>query len=260
METAEGSLSNSSTSTSLDTIAIESANEFGPLPPSRQLVRTFSPILESDDAGTNRSLESVKASSLKKFDAGKASKTSLKGSKVSFEQPSNLSSDEDSFEERREHFQQKKAISTAATDHKGILKVRAYIYSIAPVATCRASVCSHPFFLQDLNNLRANDNRRAFQSKKHVSLDIKTSRVLERILRGSSSEEEDFEDNRKHFQARKHQSLDTRVVKFTDSKKGAATSSEDEESREVGKLIKEKVHDYSKPIVIDFKDLDISSG
>lgn len=122
METAEGSLSNSSTSTSLDTIVIESANEFGPLPPSKQLARTFSPILESDDPGTQRSLENIKTS-LKKIDPTQVSKTSLKGSKVSFEQPDNLSSDEDSFEERREHFQQKKALSTAATDHKGILKV-----------------------------------------------------------------------------------------------------------------------------------------
>lgn len=122
VETAEGSLSNSSTSTSLDTIVIESANEFGPLPPSKQLARTFSPILESDDPGTQRSLENIKTS-LKKIDPTQVSKTSLKGSKVSFEQPDNLSSDEDSFEERREHFQQKKALSTAATDHKGILKV-----------------------------------------------------------------------------------------------------------------------------------------
>lgn len=120
--TADGSLSNSSTSTSLDTIIIESANELGPLPPSRQLVRTFSPILESAD-DTNRSLESVKASNLKKTDA---SKTSLKGSKVSFEQRGHPSSDEDSFEDRREHFQQKKALSTAATDHKGILKVSSF--------------------------------------------------------------------------------------------------------------------------------------
>lgn len=118
METAEGSLSTSSTSTSLDTIVIESLNELGPLPPSRQLGRTFSPILETDDS--NRSLDTIKGS-LKKIDP-KASKTSLKGSKVSFEQPEH-SSDDDSFEERREHFQQKKALSTAATDHKGILKV-----------------------------------------------------------------------------------------------------------------------------------------
>lgn len=108
-----------------------------------------------------------------------------------------------------------------------------------------------------MNNLRANDNRAAFQSKKHVSLDIKTSRVLERILRGGSSSEEEFEDNRKDFQSRKHQSLDSRV-KFNDKKKANTGSSSDGEFDEEGKLIKEKIHDFSKPIVIDFKDLDIS--
>lgn len=108
-----------------------------------------------------------------------------------------------------------------------------------------------------MSSLRANNNRLAFQSKKHVSLDIKTSRILERILRGSSSEEEEFDDNRKHFQSRKHQSLDARV-KLPDKKKGHIVSSSDEEFGEKGKLIYEKIHDYSKPIVIDFKDLDIS--
>lgn len=88
-------------------------------------------------------------------------------------------------------------------------------------------------------------------------MDIKTSRILERILRGSSSEEEEFDDNRKHFQSRKHQSLDARV-KLPDKKKGHIVSSSDEECGEKGKLIYEKIHDYSKPIVIDFKDLDIS--
>lgn len=222
--------------------------------------RTFSPILESDDASANKSLESVKASSLKRIDPSKTSKTSLKGSKVSFEQPGTVSSDEDSFEDRREHFQQKKAISTAVTDHKGILKVRTCIEKQLKFFT---PLIISFFHRQDLNSIRANNNRRAFQSKKHVSLDIKSSRVLERILRGSSSEEEeeDFDDNRKHFQARKHQSLDARSVKsvgFTDLKKGATSSEDEEAAHEGGKLIKEKIYDFSKPIVIDYKDLDIS--
>lgn len=141
MDTAEGSLSNSSTSTSLDTIVIESANEFGPLPPSKQLIRTFSPILEADDTG--KSLENIKASNLKKVDTTKASKTSLKGSKVSFEQPENLSSDEDSFEDRRDHFQQKKALSANVTDHRGILKVSydQYLWDIFPKRTIFVKFC-----------------------------------------------------------------------------------------------------------------------
>lgn len=87
-------------------------------------------------------------------------------------------------------------------------------------------------------------------------MDIKTSRILEKILRGSSSEEE-FEDNRKDFQSRKHQSLDARV-KFNDKKIIHSGSSSEGEFDEGGKLIRERVHDFSKPIVIDFKDLDIS--
>lgn len=106
----------------MDTILIENANTLGPLPPSKQLARTYSPILENEDStiGSTKILENPKTSNLKKIDATNTSKASLKGSKVSFEQP-NASSDEDSFEERREHFQQKKSLS--ATDPKGILKV-----------------------------------------------------------------------------------------------------------------------------------------
>lgn len=36
------------------------------------------------------------------------------------------------------------------------------------------------------------------------------------------------------------------------------SSSTDEEVDEKGNLLQEKIHDYSKPIVIDFKDLDPS--
>lgn len=91
---------------------------------------------------------------------------------------------------------------------------------------------------------------------------MKHSRILERILRGSSSEEE-FEDNRKHFQARKHQSLDARVKFNLDKNKNKnknnnSTSSSEEEFDEEGKLIHEKIHDFSKPIIIDFKDLELS--
>lgn len=109
METAEGSLSTSSTSTSLDTVLIENVNELIPLPRhQRQLQNKFTPISESDEVNAlNRSGEI------------KTSKPSLKSSKVSFEQKDD-SSDEDSFEDRRDHFQQRKAKSA---DHKGILKV-----------------------------------------------------------------------------------------------------------------------------------------
>lgn len=122
MDTAEGSLSNSSTSTSLDTVVIESAKDSTLLPPTHPRT-TFSPILESEDGDTitspTKAFESPKISNLKKTAQTAASKPSLKGSKVSFEQPGHES--DDSFEDRREHFQQKKSLS--ATDRKGILKV-----------------------------------------------------------------------------------------------------------------------------------------
>lgn len=110
----------------MDTVVIESAKDSTLLQPANQKSHTFSPILEADDAetvSTNpfESPKSPKISNLQKT-ATNTSKPSLKGSKVSFEQPGNES--DDSFEERREHFQQKKSLS--ATDRKGILKVSIY--------------------------------------------------------------------------------------------------------------------------------------
>lgn len=76
-------------------------------------------------------------------------------------------------------------------------------------------------------------------------------------MNGSSSEEE-FTTNRKHFQARKHQSLDARVKLNLNKNRKRSESSSDEEFDEGGNLIHEKIHDFSKPIVIDFKDLEAS--
>lgn len=142
VDTADGSLSNSSTSTSLDTVVIESAKDStllsgGTKTAADQQQNTrvpFSPILETEDAdisalnnlsitsnsSTIKTFENPLLSNLKKSSAA-ASKPSLKGSKVSFEQPDNES--DDSFEDRRGHFQQKKSLSSSATDRKGILKV-----------------------------------------------------------------------------------------------------------------------------------------
>lgn len=74
-------------------------------------------------------------------------------------------------------------------------------------------------------------------------------------MNGSSSEEE-FTSNRKHFQSRKHQSLDARVK--LNLNKGRRSDSSDEETDEKGGLLQERIHDFSKPIVIDFKDLEAS--
>lgn len=112
MDTAEGSLSTSSTSTSLDTVLIENVNELIPLPRNpRQHYNQFTPITESDETNPFHRSGEIKTS-----------KPSLKSSKVSFERKED-SSDEDSFEDRREQFQQRKAKSA---DHKGILKVKRF--------------------------------------------------------------------------------------------------------------------------------------
>lgn len=143
METADGSLSNSSTSTSLDTVVIESAKDStllsgGTKSAADQQQNTrvpFSPILETEDtdisalnnlsitsnSSTLKTFENPLLSNLKKSSATNISRPSLKGSKVSFEQRDNES--DDSFEDRRGHFQQKKSLSSSATDRKGILKV-----------------------------------------------------------------------------------------------------------------------------------------
>lgn len=121
----------------MDTVVIESAKDSTLLSPANRAApdqqkhtrATFSPILETEDndtvppassnSSTIKTFENPKISNLKKSAATNTSKPSLKGSKVSFEQPDNESSD--SFEDRRDHFQQKKSLS--ATDRKGILKV-----------------------------------------------------------------------------------------------------------------------------------------
>lgn len=143
MGAADGSLSNSSTSTSLDTVVVEREKDTAP---SKQLQRSFSPILETDDIitpGRNINISSsTTSSSNKKFvenprtsslkgHTKATSKPSLKGSKVSFENPANESTDDDSsFEDRRGQFQQKKAYSVSATtDRKGILKVKTLFIS-----------------------------------------------------------------------------------------------------------------------------------
>lgn len=111
------------------------------------------------------------------------------------------------------------------------------------------------FISQDLKNILDDENRRDFQSKKHVSLDLKHTRFLENILKNSSSEEEDnFEEQRKHFQARKHQSLDPKVTFKLDKDKELGATSDDEFVRpEVRRLIRRQGHD-SNSIIIDLKD------
>lgn len=119
------------------------------------------------------------------------------------------------------------------------------------------------FFLlctfQDLKNILANDNRRQFQAKKHVSLDVKGTRFLEDMLKESSSEEE-FRKNRREFQGRKHQSLDPRVsFKLEKVLQGSSTDSEEEADDVEHKRLIHRPKDITKPVIIDLKDLESES-
>ncbi|KMY93023.1 facilitated trehalose transporter Tret1-1 isoform X1 [Drosophila simulans] len=280
----ESNLSTSNTATSLDTILPEDPFLFPQVSPQRHpqnTVRTqrlledepplsFRPLLEDDDINepptqqqqrtplrASGSLELTPLppppTSLEirehrdrqqrgaQGDDLQRSKQSLKGSRVSFERRdtgnSNTnsnkaaeSSDEDSFEEKRTGFQQQKATSV---DHKGILK--------------------------DLKHILANDNRRQFQAKKHVSLDVKGTRFLQDLLKESSSEEE-FHKTRREFQGRKHQSLDPRVTfKLDKVLQGSSTDSDEEGEDAEHKRLIHRPKDITKPVIIDLKDLESES-
>ncbi|KAH8316354.1 hypothetical protein KR067_005671 [Drosophila pandora] len=284
----ESNLSTSNTATSLDTILPEDPFLFPQVSPQRHpqsTVRTqrlledepplsFRPLLEDDDINepptqqltTQQQRTPLRASGSLELtplpppptsleirehrdrqqrsaqvaaEELQRSKQSLKGSRVSFERRdtgnsnSNKqaeSSDEDSFEERRTGFQQQKATSV---DHKGILK--------------------------DLKHILANDNRRQFQAKKHVSLDVKGTRFLQDLLKESSSEEE-FHKTRREFQGRKHQSLDPRVTfKLDKVLQGSSTDSDEEGDDAEHKRLIHRPKDITKPVIIDLKDLESES-
>ncbi|XP_055706808.1 facilitated trehalose transporter Tret1-1-like [Phlebotomus papatasi] len=214
VEAEDGTLSTSGTSTSLDTVLLDATDPLSHQPtrqislsPAATKQKSFGTIFEENELA--RSLKQLRAAQIAGDDKGVGDD----------------SSEDDDFDERRNHFQKSPKPSGAVSDHKSILK--------------------------DLKHIRENDPRREFQSKKHVSLDLRHTRFLDSILKESSSDEE-FKDNRKHFQARKHQSLDPKVTFKFD--KEPSTSSDDDYDAEVKILIREKRYD-SNSIVIDLKDL-----
>lgn len=96
-------------------------------------------------------------------------------------------------------------------------------------------------------------DRSQFQSKKHASLDVRSSKQLEHLLKGTtSSSEDEFEHQRKSFQARKHKSLDARHISFKLDKEPTPTpsTSSDEDYEERSNLLQVDA-DITKPIVID---------
>lgn len=110
------------------------------------------------------------------------------------------------------------------------------------------------FVFQDLRAYLDGDlDRSQFQSKKHASLDVRSSKQLERLLKGTtSSSEDEFEHQRKTFQARKHKSLDARHISFKLDKEPTPTpsTSSDEDYEERSSLLQIDP-DITKPIVID---------
>lgn len=97
-------------------------------------------------------------------------------------------------------------------------------------------------------------DRDQFQAKKHASLDVKSSKQLQRLLKGTtSSSEDEFEHQRKSFQARKHKSLDARHISFKLDKEASptpSTSSDEDYDCDRSSLLQIDA-DITKPIVID---------
>lgn len=116
---------------------------------------------------------------------------------------------------------------------------------------------------QDLRAYLDGDlDRSQFQSKKHASLDVRSSKQLEHLLKGTtSSSEDEFEHQRKTFQARKHKSLDARHISFKLEKEPSptpSTSSSDEDFDGERTSLLQIDPDITKPVVIDL-NVNISS-
>jgi len=112
----EGTLSNSTTSTSLDTVVIDtSTDNISNSPKLKPQQRTFSPILETDDTHSNPFADDIKELAIR------AKKSNLKGStKIDLgedEEDDRFDEGGEAFRNRREHFQKTKSRS----EHKSIL-------------------------------------------------------------------------------------------------------------------------------------------
>lgn len=116
----DGTLSNSTTSTSLDTVFIDtSTDNISNSPKLKQKKSTFNPILETEDASSNPFEADIKEL------ANRSKKSNLKGSThISFgeeEEEEADKFDEEAFRRKRDHFQKTKSRS----EHKSIvLRVR----------------------------------------------------------------------------------------------------------------------------------------
>lgn len=101
-------MSNSTTSTSLDTVVIDTSTDNISNSPKlqKQKQRTFSPILESEDA-SNPFAEDIKELAIR----------TKQGIKFDDEEEGDRFDEEEAFKKKREHFQKTKSRS----EHKSIL-------------------------------------------------------------------------------------------------------------------------------------------
>lgn len=112
-------------------------------------------------------------------------------------------------------------------------------------------------FFKDLRAYLDGDDRSAYQSKKHVSLNVTSSKELGTLLKksaGAQSSEDEFESQRKSFQGRKHKSLDPRHISFKLDKEPTpeSTSSEEDDDGECERASLLMIDpDITKPVVID---------
>lgn len=113
-QNADGTLSNSTTSTSLDTVVIDtSTDNISNSPKLKPKQSTFSPILESEDSN-NPFADDIKELAIR------SKKSAAKGSThITFGEDEEEADkfDEEAFKKRREHFQKTKSRS----EHKSIL-------------------------------------------------------------------------------------------------------------------------------------------
>lgn len=86
---------------------------------------------------------------------------------------------------------------------------------------------------------------------------MKSSKQLERLLKGTSSSEDEFDHQRKSFQERKHKSLDARHISFKLDKEPTptpSTSSSDEEDFDEERTSLLQIDpDITRPVVIDLQ-------
>jgi facilitated trehalose transporter len=113
----DGTLSSSTTSTSLDTVVVDtSADNISSSPKlQKQKPRTFSPILESEDT-SNPFAEDIKELAIR----------TKQGIKFDDEEEGDRFDEEEAFKKKREHFQKTKSRS----EHKSILlKVSSMLFN-----------------------------------------------------------------------------------------------------------------------------------